>query len=78
MNAPLKYSLLKAIKENSNNDGWCTLTGEKLSELVFYNASNVNKTIRELQKEKIIVVQYFKERGRYRLTRKIKVVGNLE
>lgn len=78
MNAPLKYSLLKAIKENSNNDGWCTLTGEKLSELVFYNASNVNKTIRELQKEKIIVVQYFKERGHYRLTRKIKVVGNLE
>lgn len=78
MNAPLKYSLLKAIKENSNNDGWCTLTGEKLSELVFYNASNVNKTIRELQKEKIIVVKYFKERGHYRLTRKIKVVGNLE
>lgn len=78
MNESFEKSLLKAIKENSNNDGWCTLTGEKLSELVFYNTSNVNKTIRKLQKEKIVVVKYFKEHGHYRLTRKIKVVGNLE
>lgn len=78
MNNSLKCSLLKVIKENSNENGWCTLNGEKLSELVYYNASNVNKAIRELQKEKIVVVQYFKERGHYRLTRKIKVVGNLE
>lgn len=71
----LKREVLKAIKNNKNEDGWCYLTGEEIGRKIGWCASSVNTAIRELEGENLILNQIFKRSKAYKVSRKLKVKG---
>lgn len=56
----LKREVLKTIKNNQNENGWCYLTSEKIGCKTRWCAFSVNTAIRELEQENLILNQIFK------------------